>query len=672
MELFPTDRVKWLARLLVLWALVIVLRLIWLQFIDHAYYAGLAQQQHERVVPIPAPRGTILDRNGQKLAISRPCPYVSVDSRRITDLGVASTILANILQLDRGELLGKLSLASARGNGYVVLKPSITPEEVERLQNLKFDWIDIRLGTQRVYSFETLAAHVLGGVDADGKGNGGVEQSLDEDLQGHPGELKELIDVQRRSYKSEIASQPEPGKTVRLTILNDLQWVAENSLRKAVLAHHCKSGTLVVMNPKTGEILAIASYPSYDPNVRPRTEEEKNDRADLAVQAPFEPGSVFKVVTITAALETTRIRPQTVVSCGNGSITLFGRTIHDHSSYASLPMEDVLARSSNIGAINIGLQVGDKNMYEYMRRFGLGKPTGIQLPGESGGVVRRLKLWQKSSIGSVAMGHEVSVTALQLARIAAAIANGGYLVKPRLLLDAPSEPGVQIIHAATANSMRVMMRGVVDKPYGTGYHYARIPGYSCAGKTGTAQIYDQKAHVYTHLYNASFMGFAPANDPAVVTVVTVNGAGGTVGYGGPAAGPVFREVTATALRLLGIPKDLPDSPLPEKGDGKADANDLAIADLCGTGIPACVPAGTESEEETQKETQAGMPVLPLQAIAGPKAPDFTGMTKREIVQRAGALDLPVEFAGAGLGRSQYPPPGSVLPVGWKVRVQLGR
>ena len=498
-----------------------------------------------------------------------------------------------------------------------------------------------------------------------------MEQSLEEDLQGHPGELKEEIDVFKRSYKSEVASQPEPGKTVRLTILNELQWVAENELRKAVLAHHCKSGTIVVMNPKTGEILAIASYPTYDPNVRPKSDDDRS-RMNLAVQAPFEPGSVFKVVTITAALETTHIRPQTVVSCGNGSITLFGRTIHDHNSYASLAVEDVLARSSNIGAINIGLKVGDKNMYDYMLRFGLGKITGIPLPGESGGVVRRLKRWQKSSIGSVAMGHEVSVTALQLARIASAIANGGYLVKPRLRLDGPTEQPVRIIRPETANTMRVMMRGVVDKPYGTGFHYARIPGYSCAGKTGTAQIYDQKAHVYTHLYNASFMGFAPANDPAVVTVVTINGAGGTVGYGGPASGPVFREVTGTALRLLGIPKDLPDSLTPDAGDGKADYNDLAIADLSSSASEPLVQAEDTASDTPAASTADQRPFFTPVVLAGPKTPNFIGMAVREIVQHAAANDIPVEFIGTGLGRSQYPPPGAVLPLGSKVRVQLGR
>ena len=364
--------------------------------------------------------------------------------------------------------------------------------------------------------------------------------------------------------------------------------------------------------------------------------------------APFEPGSVFKTITLAAALETTNLKPQTIIPCGNGSITLFGRTIHDHNSYPSLPMEDVLARSSNIGAINVGLRVGDANMFEYVHRFGFGKRTGIQLPGESPGLLRPLKKWQKSSIGSIAMGHEISVTSVQLAQACSVIANGGNLVRPKMVMSAKTDPPVRVLRPETAFTMRRMMEGVVIKPFGTGYKYAHIPGYTSAGKTGTAQIYDFKSHLYTHLYNASFMGFAPVTDPAVVVVVTVNGAAGKAGYGGPASAPAFREVAAAALRLLNVPQDKPDEAPAETTDGESDDNDLAIADLSPS-----VPEPLEYD--------------------GPKAPDFVGMTMRDVVQRSAGEGIAVDFAGrTGVVRSQIPPPGYPLPVGQRIRVQLGR
>jgi cell division protein FtsI (penicillin-binding protein 3) len=655
-----TKRLKLLARLALIWVALVVLRLLQLQVLQHDYYRELAQDQQEKVQEVQAQRGTILDRTGQPLAISTPVDSVCVNPMRVPDIAVASAIFARILNLNANELYGRMKSAAGKHRGFMWVKRKVSVEQAERLRNLNLDWIEFRPETTRVYTFDSLAAHVLGGVDFEEKGNGGIEQSLEEDLQGRPGTIRLVVDVKQRGHQSQMDAQPAPGKSIRLTIHSRLQYIAENELRKSVEAHHCKSGSLVAMNPKTGEILALANYPTYDPNVRPKPGDDVSARSNLAVTTPFEPGSVYKVVTITAALETTRIRPETVVSCGNGRITLFGRTIHDHSSYASLPVEDVLARSSNIGAINIGLKVGDRNMYNYMRALGFGQRTGLPLPGESAGLVRPLKRWQKSSIGSVAMGHEVSVTTVQLARACSVIANGGYLVKPKLLMDAKTEPPVRVIRPETAITMRHMMRGVVDKPYGTGYKYAHIPGYSSGGKTGTGQIYDQKAHVYTHLYNASFMGFAPVNDPAIVVVVTVNGASGHAGYGGPASAPVFREVAAAALRLMDVPKDLPDSPLPELGESKADDNDLPIAELASSVPQPLVPDGEPTSDQRPFFT-------------GPKVPDFQGMTVRDVVQHSAESGIPIEFTGTrtGLVRAQTPPPGYILPTGVKVRLQLG-
>jgi cell division protein FtsI (penicillin-binding protein 3) len=660
-ELNSTTRVKWLARIFLLWALCIVGRLIQLQVFQHDTYKQLAVQQQERLVEIAAPRGALLDRTGERLAMSVPCDSVCVNPMRVPDAALAADILSQILKLDYLKLYGQIKFESDNRHGFMWIKRKVTQEEADRLRALKLDWIEFRTESKRVYAYGSLAAHLLGGVDFEEKGNSGIEQALDEQLTGHAGAIRVTTDVKQRGWQSQLEIESAPGKTLRLTVLARLQYIAEQELKRAVEAHHCKTGSLVAMDPKTGEILALANYPTYDPNQRPKPGPEMAARENLAVTAPFEPGSVFKVLTLTAALETTQLRPESIIPCGNGSITLFGRTIHDHNSYASLSMEDVLAHSSNIGAINIGLKVGDANLYAYLKRFGFGKRTGVQLPGESGGMLRSLKHWQKSSIGSVAMGHEISVTSVQLAQACSVIANGGYLVKPKLVLGQQTDPPVRIIRPETAITMRHMMEGVVIKPYGTGFRYARIPGYSSGGKTGTAQIYDFKAHVYTHLYNASFMGFAPVNDPAVVVVVTVNGTTGTAGYGGPVSAPVFREVAAAALRLLDIPKDLPDDPLPQIAEGNADENDVALTDLASD-----VPQPLAQDEGPDQRL-----FLPA-SISGPKVPNFLGKTKCELVEQSAEYGVPIDFEGVGIARSQYPPADSQLALGQHVLVKLAR
>ena len=681
MGTLATRRVYVLARLAFVWAALIAARLIQLQVVQHGEYQKLAQQQQQKLVEIQAPRGEILDRYGQRLAMSLPVESVCVNPLKVPDRAVAAEILAKILSLDAGELAGKMEFAVANRRGFLWIKRRVTPEEATRLRDLKLEWIEFRTESQRFYPNRSLAAHVLGGVDFEEKGNAGIEQSRNQELQGLPGELRVTSDVQKRGFDSEVASEPQAGQSMRLTIDSRIQYVAERELKKAIEEHHSKSGSLVAMDPKTGDILALANYPTYDPN-EPPNPGALPAREDTAVTAPFEPGSVFKVITLSAALETTRLRPETMVNCGGGSIRLFGRTIHDHSRYWSLSMEDVLARSSNIGAINIGLTVGQDRMYEYLRRFGFGRRTGVPLPGESPGMVRPLKHWEKTSIASVAMGHEVGVTTLQLARACSVIANGGFLVKPRLTLDTPVAQPVRVLKPDTAITMRRMMEGVMIKPYGTGHKYARLLEYTSAGKTGTAQIYNYHTHQYTHMYNASFMGFAPVTNPSLVVVVTVNGTEGEAGYGGPTSGPPFRQVAAAALRMMDVPKDLPDV-LPSKVDDQADENDVAIADLGSSIPPPLVQAGDAAAADDRPAASANSALDQRtflakpradapQEVAGPRVPNFQGKTVRDVIEQSAALGMPVEFTGSGIARGQIPEPGAILPFGQSVRVQFGR
>ena len=289
--------------------------------------------------------------------MSLPAESVCVDPLRVPDLPIAADILSKILNLDSNDLLARMTEAAANKHGFVWVKRKISAEESQRLRDLKLEWIEFRSESQRFYPNQSLAAHVIGGVDFAQKGNGGVEQSLDARLKGRSGELHVTRDVQKRDFASKVESQPQAGQDIRLTIDARIQFVAEREVKKMVLTHHAKWGSVVAMDPHTGDILALANFPTFDPNEPPK-QEDLRARENLAVTAPFEPGSVFKVITLSAALETTKLRPETMINCGGGKITLFGRTIHDHNSYWALSMEDVLARSSNIGAINIGLTVG--------------------------------------------------------------------------------------------------------------------------------------------------------------------------------------------------------------------------------------------------------------------------------------------------------------------------
>ncbi len=657
-------RLTWLASIVLLWGGAIFYKLVSLQVIHHRQYADMARARQELVVEIPAPRGTLFDRSGSVLAMSTPVETVYINPQKV-DVQVAAEILAAELHLNRVELYGQIRLAYENHRGYLIVKRRISDEESDRLHRLGLEWIGFERESQRHYPKGSLAAHVLGSVDFEEKGNAGVEKSLDEALRGQPGEMRLLTDVKRRGIDSTLATEARPGQPVTLSIDERIQFIAERELAVAVEAHHATTGSVVVMNPYTGDVLALASYPSYDPNQPPKPGEALN-RMDHALSVPFEPGSVFKVITLSAALETTPLRPESLINCHGGVLRLPGRVIHDsHAGLGMLPMATVLAKSSNIGAIEIGLRVGQDNMYNYVRRFGFGQRTGIDLPAESPGQFRKVARWGKTSLASISMGQEVSVTTLQLAQAAAVIANGGLLVRPRLVLKEgdrviPPPKPVRVVRPETAITMRQMMEGVVL--YGTGRR-AKVEGYTVGGKTGSAQIFDRATRHYTHSYNGSFMGMAPVTNPAIVAVVSLNGTHGEGGFGGVVAAPVFQAVVAEALRVLDTPKDLPDeSPVQTLVAKAPDLNDLADAD------------DSSGEPNILEDGGDGVPAAgdPPAAPGGPKVPNFRGMSMRAVLAEAAARGLIVVPAGSGIARLQRPAPGAVLREGERIRVQFSR
>src|SRR5579863_5305995 len=590
------NRLTMLAFVLMLWAFGIFGKLVTLQVIQHAKYSAIARSQQEHQVDIPAPRGTIVDRNGQPLAISVPVASVSVNPQQIQNLRVATEVLGNTLNLDQQILRSRLEWARGNHKGFMWVKRRIDPFETDRLKAMHLDWITFHSESERHYPKGEVASHVLGAVYKDEEGAAGVERAFDKVLRGKDGSELLVTDVKRRGLDSRMDPAPQAGVTLTLTIDERMQYVAERELKAGVEAKHARSGTAIVMNPYTGEILALANYPTYNPNQPPKEGDDVLARKDLGASVPFEPGSVFKLVTLSAALETTDMRPDTLVATGNGTLVLPGRVVHEsHHGYGTITMQEVLEKSSNIGAILIGQKVGREHMYDYATRYGFGQKTGLPLPAESADKLRKLDRWGTTSLASISMGQEVSVTSVQLARLGAVMANGGMLVKPRLILKRgektePIEPPVRVIKPETAITMRQMMEGVVLR--GTARLHGRLEGYTSAGKTGTAQIFDSVTHHYTHNYNASFLGFAPVKNPALVCLVTIHNTSGENGQGADAAAPVFQKIMTEALRMLDVPKDIPEdslavkqpAPKPEKAKPGEFDGDLAIADLGGPSI----------------------------------------------------------------------------------------
>jgi len=682
-----TKRLLWLLRCLILWVVVIFGRLVWLQVVQHDDLLRQAQSQQQKLVPIQAERGAILDRSGQPLAKSLPVESVVINPLKVGNAQVAAGLLAPIFGLDKKQLAEKIEGAARRRSGFLWLKRKISAEEAARVRSYNLDYVEFRPETRRFYPHGQLASHVVGTVgianpnDTVERGNAGIEMSMDDDLAGLPGQVQVFNDVRQNAYDQVIARKPEPGADITLTIDPNLQYEAEKEVERASIASGAKSGSIVVLNPYNGEILAMANYPTFDPNEPSSDAEPVGARTNLAIQTPFEPGSVFKIITLTAGLETTNLRPETPINCGNGVFNLMGRVIHDTHAHGTLSMANVLAQSSNIGAIQVGLKVGDRELYHYVRKFGFGRKTGVDLPGESPGILRKVENWTPTSIGSVAMGQEVSVTSLQLALAAAAVANGGMLPKPKLILARqkrggelerlPDEKPERIMKPETAIEMRQMMEGVVL--HGTGTRYATLKGYTSGGKTGTAQIYDVKAHEYTHTYNASYVGFAPLTNPQIVVAVTLNGTrGGNASFGGPVAGPAFRSVAMTALRMLDVPKDLPDSLTP----GPV-AEDLSIASSAADfgsqshDVSSVTPPPVQGESISLDRRPFLSSAL-NSTLVGPKVPDFKGMTLRAVLAESAATGVPIEVLGNGMARNQQPPAGATLAPGTRVRVQFTR
>ncbi len=526
-------RLYLLGAILVLWAGAISLRLVYLQIFRYGDFEQRAQRQQQRTTEVAAKRGVIYDRAGRELAMSVSVDSVFAVPADIPDLAGTISLVARITRDDPRELLAQCKAART----FCWLARKADAETADRIRSMNLRGIYFQKESKRFYPKRELAAQVLGYVGMDDEGLSGIERANDDELRGKPGRMLISVDARRKWFGS-VEKQPDPGENVVLTIDEKIQYIAERELETAMRETHAESGTVVVENPKTGEILALANRPTFNPNLARDITPQK--LKDHAVSDVYEPGSTFKVVTIAAALEEKLTHPSEVFDCQMGSIVINGMRIRDSKPHGLLSVAGILAESSDVGAIKIALRLGEERFYKYIRAFGFGQHTGIELPGETRGLSKPLNRWSKVSIGAISMGQEIGVTPLQLVGMISTIANDGIWVAPRIVAGTTEprgtpqmvafHPGVQrrVISPMTAAQMKQMMQGVVL--HGTGKK-AILEGYSSAGKTGTAQKVDPATHAYSHTkYVASFAGFAPINDP-------VDHGGGDSGFrGGPASG----------------------------------------------------------------------------------------------------------------------------------------
>jgi len=657
---------------LMAWMLAIGARLIQLQVTQHDDLTARARNQQLGAIETSAVRGQLLDRQGRELARSIETASFFADPREIANTEETSRRVASITGQDRADLAQRLNDAKDEKKKFVWLTRRLDVATANKLDALNLAGVYSRKEPKRFYPNDSLAAHVLGFVGLDEIGQSGVEQYYNDKIRGESGKLYLEMDRDRRAFESHEV-QPHPGQTVVLTIDQAIQYRTEQALGAAVERAHAKSGTAIVMDPQTGEILALANAPAFDPNQPPKGGAE--DRVNGALQTTYEPGSTFKVVAYSAAIEQGLVKPEDKIDCQMGQITVAGRLIHDHHAFGVLTVADALAQSSNVGAIKLGLLVGNESMYEYIRRLGFGARTGIDLKGESPGILRTLNRWQSSSIGSIAIGQEIAVTPLQMATAYCVIANNGMLVKPHLVRELRSPDGAVVFQAKpearrvlkpeTTAALRTMFEGVTL--HGTA-RKAQLEGYSAAGKTGTAQKIDPKTRTYsTTKYIGSFVGFAPVKNPAVVIIVVIDEPMGSY-HGGDIAAPVFQEIASQILPELSI---TPDQELKARPELIAQASRPS-------------PQQAREEERQTERREATLPKVARnfsqtrEVVFAPATnraalmPDLRGQSVRDTVRICAQLGLRLEARGEGHATRQIPAAGSEVDPGQIVRVEFNR
>jgi len=639
-------RTRFFALILAVWAAVVVARLVQVQIAQGPRYRARAQRQQERRIEIAGSRGSIFDRDGRELAVSVEASSVYAIPDEVENPRSTAQALSAVLGVAPREVLEKLG----SDKGFVWVRRQLDPEVGAKALALRLPGIHVVAEPRRFYPRGRLAAAVLGFVGTDDVGLAGLEHLYDRAIRGRPGEIVALTDARRSRYGEAEAANSRPaqeGASLVLSLDSGVQFAAERELAAAMAEHRAKSGSVVVLDPWNGEILAMASAPDFDPNEFQKFPSDA--RRNRVIADSYEPGSTFKIVTGALALENHLVSLDEVIETGDGTIRVANTTIQeaDRHRYGALTLAGIFEHSSNIGIIRVGLRLGPQRLYDGATAFGVGRGTGVDLPGENSGIFRPLSRWSALSNAEISMGQEVSLNALQLARITAVIANGGRLVTPHLVTRVlepggaartvtPDEPA-RAVSEATARSISRIMVGVVER--GTGVK-AAIPGFTVAGKTGTAQKagvggYQAGRHV------PNFAGFAPADNPRCVAVVVLEEPQGKY-YAADVAAPLFARVMAQTLGILRV----------APREQRVPATVLAEAAPRAPGYPeGVVPVAARRGADREASDMDGL------------TPRAIGMSARQALAVFARLGVLARLQGNGFVVAQDPPAGSPIRPG---------
>ncbi len=655
------ERLAAIAVVLLLWVGGVGARLVHLQVYSHEWLEARALRQQERTVEVSATRGRLLDRRGRELARSVEARSVYATVSEVKDPAGTARRLARLLDVPEATLRDRLT----SDRQFVCLKRKLDVETAEEVAKLGIEGVEFVTEMKRVYPKGELASHVIGFCGVDGDGLGGVEKTYDERLRGRDGRAILAADARRKIFDA-AEIEPIPGDDVRLTIDEVAQYRVEQELRRGVRETGANWGIAIVVRPQTGEIVALANYPTYDANAFGAAADEV--RRNRAVEAVFEPGSVFKIVPFSGCIEEGLVTPTTMIDCQYGSIEVAGRVVHDEP-YGTLKAADALAYSSNVAAIKMGMRLGNERLYRYIRGYGFGQRTGVEVPGESAGLVEPVERWQPTTIGSVPMGHEVGVTALQEVAAMAALANGGVWVRPHLVDGVVSASGDvvsreepetrRVVSRRTAEAMTGMLEGVVLK--GTAKH-ANLEALNAAGKTGTAQKIDPRTKRYSHTkYTASFCGYAPAEAPELACIVVLDEPQRGGHTGGATAAPIFGRILEDLFSddVVSDPAPKPDE-IASSPSPSPRGTELAIS------APVAPAPAPEAEIPEVTVVEASAPA------GGIVVPDLGGRGLRAAVRLGSESGLVVEARGSGLVCKQSPQPGAVVAPGTVLTVELRR
>ncbi|HET9795283.1 MAG TPA: penicillin-binding protein [Thermoanaerobaculia bacterium] len=634
------------------WASVVAFRLVQVQIVHGDAYRARARQQQERTIVLPPRRGSILDRRGRELAVSVEAASVFAVPDKVRDPAAAAAALARVLGVPPSEIARKLSSEK----GFVWIARKIDDGAAAKLKAMKLAGIGLLPELRRSYPNEALAGNALGYVGIDGRGLAGLEFQYESMIHGREGEMRVSRDARQEQYALTPVPghEGEPGASLSLSLDRDLQYVAEKELAAGLAETGAKDASAVAMDPDTGEVLAMATVPSFDPNRY--GDFPPSVWRNRPISDSFEPGSVFKVVSGSAVIEAGVAGPSDPVDCGMGSIQIGKFVIHDaeHERFGVIPLSEVIAKSSNVGMVRVGLRLGPRRLFDSARALGIGVPTGIDLPGENGGLLRDVSRWSGLSNAEISFGQEVSVTPIQLGVALSAIANGGLRVRPRILrksVDAtgqewypPASAPHRALSAETAAAMNTILKGVVAE--GTGRR-AAVAGYVVAGKTGTAQ--KAIGHGYARdKYVATFAGYAPADHPRIVLVVTVDEPRGQY-FASEVAAPIFSRILARAMAILEVPPDGSEVPAPPA------APPIVVAGRSPVFASGVVAAS-----------------LGRSASASPisQMPDLSGLPARRAIAELSRRGVAAQLSGSGFVVEQSPASGTAIQPGMTCRIRL--